>query len=214
MRDNVKMIKLKSGLIRFNGSISYWTTDYKTVEVDGETYTKTSRREVETTLAKMRVNESNKMHFHNYEYDFDLLDVKLKIEEYSGWTYGSLSTKASRYDGSQNGYVRAIQCAKEFNLLPDVITNIYTDKTTGVDYYHSGDEFQRILKSMEVTIRLCDYGFNNSIYYKIKLKDFFNIPFDRIPDRLKDIFSENGINLKAKNKVNEVAKILTKKVKL
>ena len=200
------MQKLKSGLLRFNGTLSYWVSEDKYVEVEGETYTKTTRSEVITTLSKMRKEKDR--YFHNYEYEFDMLDTTLEIEEYSGFSYSSLSKMARRSYGSENKYVMALECAEENDLLPNKIVSISTGKT---ERRYNQDTLREIMRTLKVWVRLYDYGFNNSVYYSVSLEDFFEVPYDRIPENLSELFLKNGVNLKAKNKVNEIVKLINKK---
>lgn len=160
---------------RVVGSISITHTNRKTVVVDGEEYHKQYMETKDVCATTI-----------------DLHEIKLDDLECFGFTpsilehnfmYGGLFEKQARRESSRqlstNEYVAYWQWLKYTNRLPFYVKNVYVN-----DSHDSNVSMQNL--TPYCTIKLFDYGFNNSLYADISWrmiltrKDKKSIPYHEL----------------------------------
>ena len=147
------------------GTIDIMERKIKSVEVDGETYTKT-----EIIDKTIDVSELEKYNWHKYDIEFDFFNLKYVFNEYQGFSYQSLSQKYSKNCVSSNECVARYEILFNEGVLDKRIIKIYTSKENVTPVY-----LNKYFDGVSIDILLFDYGFNNKLYCTIKLIDFFSI---------------------------------------
>ena len=212
MRTNLKMIN-DSGVLRFKGMYSYFSINTERIEVDGKFYERTEREEVCKTTDEIR-KETEPYWFRNHEYNFNEIDEKVIIEDCSRFT--RCWAQCYNMHFSENDYIQRILIAFHEGLLSKKIKSLYTDKTNKSSRYwryNPSDADYSTLEKLEVVFLMCSYGYNNSLYYTVSLKDFFEIPVDKLPEDIVRYFNRQlNINLNNNNNYDNALKLLTKKI--
>ena len=162
---NLFFKKISDTEFTIGGTIDIMERKIKSVEVDGETYTKT-----EIIDKTIDVSELEKYNWHKYDIEFDFFNLKYVFNEYQGFSYQSLSQKYSKNCVSSNECVARYEILFNEGVLDKRIIKIYTSKENVTPVY-----LDKYLDGVSIDILLFDYGFNNKLYCTIKLIDFFLI---------------------------------------
>lgn len=202
----MKLVKKCDTLLCFEGDVKYEKPIIKQIEVDGVTYSNTTYEDIIVSVDEFRETHL----FEKTEYDFELLEYKIEIEDYS---YYSFSERRPCATYSNNKYVNLILLAFEEGLLDKRIKNVFTSGTKSFYYpiTYSYD-MECILNDLEVHIHLFSYGFNNSVYYTISLEDFFSSEHKKNEYLLKKMFSKYNINIDKGNDFKEIIKLILLKI--
>ena len=199
----VELIMLSKNKLGYKGVVNYTETQYKSIEHEGETYTKRIVIDKEKTIDDLRIEKSE--YFYEDKYNFKELDYEMCIEEYRGFTR-PLSNLLKNYCYSENPQVNTIIHAYKDGFLDDRIKDVYIDKTR---YRHDWNE---IMRTLEVPFILFDYGFNNSVYYTISIKTLLSLKIDKVSPYIIELFNKKGIDLTSNNTYNKVVKLINKKI--
>jgi hypothetical protein len=162
---NLFFKKISDTEFTIGGTIDIMERKVKSVEVDGETYTKT-----EIIDKTIDVSELEKYNWHKYDIEFDFFNLKYVFNEYQGFTYQSLSQKYSKIGVSSNECVARYEILFNEGVLDKRIIKIYTSKENITRVY-----LDKYFDGVSIDILVFDYGFNNKLYCTIKLIDFFSI---------------------------------------
>ena len=162
---NLFFKKISDTEFTIGGTIDIMERKIKSVEVDGETYTKT-----EIIDKTIDVSELEKYNWHKYDIEFDFFNLKYVFNEYQGFSYQSLSQKYSKNCVSSNECVARYEILFNEGVLDKRIIKIYTSKENVTPAY-----LDKYFDGVSIDILLFDYGFNNKLYCTIKLIDFFLI---------------------------------------
>ena len=162
---NLFFKKISDTEFTIGGTIDIMERKIKSVEVDGETYTKT-----EIIDKTIDVSELEKYNWHKYDIEFDFFNLKYVFNEYQGFSYQSLSQKYSKNCVSSNECVARYEILFNEGVLDKRIIKIYTSKENVTPVY-----LDKYFDGVSIDILLFDYGFNNKLYCTIKLIDFFLI---------------------------------------
>ena len=162
---NLFFKKISDNEFTIGGTIDIIERKIKSVEVDGETYTKT-----EIIDKTIDVAELEKYNWHKYDIEFDFFNLKYVFNEYQGLTYQSLSQKYSKIGVSSNECVARYEILFNEGVLDKRIIKIYTSKENISRVY-----LDKYFDGVSIDILVFDYGFNNKLYCTIKLIDFFSI---------------------------------------
>lgn len=186
------------------GKIDVADNQVKQVTVDGEVYTKTIR-------GTKQIEVSEYPYLYCVELDeLECFGFSAKVWDYD-YGFSSLFRDAIEvnYILSTNNYVYYWESLFYSKRLPKWIKNVYTDKTR-MDC--------RLYDKIEphCKVKICDYGFNNSLYAHIDWMVVFNcknkkdnIHFKRLNEHLM----WEGINIyqeKETQQVNNAIKLLIK----
>jgi hypothetical protein len=162
---NLFFKKISDNEFTIGGTIDIMERKIKSVEVDGEIYTKT-----EIIDKTIDVSELEKYNWHKYDIEFDFFNLKYVFNEYQGFTYQSLSQKYSKIGVSSNECVARYEILFNEGVLDKRIIKIYTSKENITRVY-----LDKYFDGVSIDILVFDYGFNNKLYCTIKLIDFFSI---------------------------------------
>jgi uncharacterized protein Usg len=162
---NLFFKKISDTEFTIGGTIDIMERKIKSVEVDGETYTKT-----EIIYKTIDVSELEKYNWHKYDIEFDFFNIKYVFNEYQGFFFQSLSQKYSKNCVSSNECVARYEILFNEGVLDKRIIKIYTSKENVTPIY-----LDKYFDGVSIDILLFDYGFNNKLYCTIKLIDFFLI---------------------------------------
>lgn len=204
----IQQIKINNNLISYKGDINYTVTDYEHIEHEGKTYTHRKVIDKQTTVQELK--DKNGSAFYNQEYDFDLINYKVNIEDCSYFLRRLSDMTMCQY--SENDYVNAIVMAFNNGYLDKRIKNVYNTKTRGYYPLYYKEDFSWFLQSLEVVIPLFSYGFNNSVYYTIHIKDLLKADVEKIPEDVLRMFAYYNIDLKKGATLNNVTKIFKLKI--
>lgn len=206
----MKLIRHSSNELRFEGGYDVWFSEADSIIHNGKKYTNTETKCIYKTVAEFK-KESPEL-FDHYNYDFTELNYSIKIEN-NMLNMHHLDTHCN-IEYSKNSYVNCIMMAFENGFLDNRIKNVYTQKGSWVYYpRHYKEQWNAILRDLEVDFKLYGYGFNNFICYTLNVKDIFLLNAKELPEDIIKIFSYNGINLKAKNKQIELIKLFNKQIR-
>ena len=162
---NLFFKKISDNEFTIGGTIDIIERKIKSVEVDGETYTKT-----EIIDKTIDVSELEKYNWHKYDIEFDFFNLKYVFNEYQGFTYQSLSQKYSKIGVSSNECVARYEILFNEGVLDKRIIKVYTMKESISPLF-----LDKYFDINRIPILLFDYGFNNKLYCSIKPIDFFSI---------------------------------------
>lgn len=200
----VELIMLSKNKLGYKGVVNYTETQYKSIEHEGETYTKTIVIDKEKTIDELRLESPD--YFYEDKYRFEELDYEMCIEEYRGFTR-PLSKGLRKSIYSENPQVNAIIHAWEGGFLDDRILGVFTSKDRYDQY-----AWENIMINLEIDLPLFNYGFNNCVFYRISIKNFLELKIDKIPNFYIELFNKKGIDLKSNNTYNKVVKLINKKI--
>lgn len=161
---NLFFKKISDTEFTIGGTIDIMERKIKSVEVDGETYTKTEI--IDKTIDISELKED----WHKYNIKFDFFNLKYVFNEYQGFSYQSLSQKYSKNCVSSNECVARYEILFNEGVLDKRIIKIYTSKEDISPIY-----LDKYFDGVSIDILLFNYGFNNKLYCTIKLIDFFSI---------------------------------------
>ena len=161
---NLFFKKISDTEFTIGGTIDIIERKIKSVEVDGETYTKTEI--IDKTIDISELKED----WHKYNIKFDFFNLKYVFNEYQGLSYQSLSQKYSKIGVSSNECVARYEILFNEGVLDKRIIKIYTSKEDISPIY-----LDKYFDGVSIDILLFNYGFNNKLYCTIKLIDFFSI---------------------------------------
>lgn len=161
---NLFFKKISDTEFTINGTIDIIERKIKSVEVNGETYTKTEI--IDKTIDISELKED----WHKYNIKFDFFNLKYVFNEYQGLSYQSLSQKYSKIGVSSNECVARYEILFNEGVLDKRIIKIYTSKEDISPIY-----LDKYFDGVSIDILLFNYGFNNKLYCTIKLIDFFSI---------------------------------------
>lgn len=162
---NLFFKKISDTEFTIGGTIDIMERKIKSVEVDGETYTKT-----EIIDKTIDVSELEKYNWHKYDIEFDFFNLKYVFNEYQGFSFQSLSQKYSKIGVSSNECVARYEILFNEGVLDKRIIKVYTMKESISPLF-----LDKYFDINSIPILLFDYGFNNKLYCTIKLIDFFLI---------------------------------------
>lgn len=183
MEDNIEMVKI-DGVITYEGMVTYGEIDYKTIEVDGEMYTRQDRTDVCKDL-----KELDKSRWSKQEYSFEEIDYNIVLENYNGFSYHTLDKMTNdRIEFSENSYVNQIWLAFYKGLLDIKIKDLATINLNKI--YYKDFVKDSVYNNNEVPFIYDSYGWGNAIYYSISLEDFLELDFKKIKPNLKDILKK------------------------
>ena len=161
---NLFFKKISDTEFTIGGTIDIIERKIKSVEVNGETYTKTEI--IDKTIDISELKED----WHKYNIKFDFFNLKYVFNEYQGLSYQSLSQKYSKIGVSSNECVARYEILFNEGVLDKRIIKIYTSKEDISPIY-----LDKYFDGVSIDILLFNYGFNNKLYCTIKLIDFFSI---------------------------------------
>lgn len=211
MNTNVRMIKTKDGTITYAGTLEYWVDDSKSVEVDGEIYTKSKRK-----LVTKDVSDVIKDNPHTYEYDFKDIGITINIlDTCKFWNY-SLSKDVNSMGGSStNDYVNSIVTAYNENMLPPAIKSVYTMKQSMWGHFRTNRSFEkmgRILDRNALDIPMYEYGYGNTIFYEVELIDVVK-NITTMSDEIKDFFKYHKCKFKDGEDLHNINELFKLKIR-
>lgn len=205
--NTIKLIKKENNKFEFVGDVDIWVDTSDNIIQNGKTYIHNSG-EVKT----LSVAEYKKTRYSDdYEYDFKELDYKAYVNDRTCQGQSVNGLYCVKY--SENDYANCILIAFESELLDSRIVNMYTQK--GYSIYYPRDykyQWNHILKSLTIDFIMYGYGYNNFLCYSLNVRDVFLLDYKLISDEVIDIFNFHGINLKNKNKQNELIKLFNKQI--
>jgi len=206
----MNLVKVSNDFFQFYGDVEYRKLITKCKDFDGETYINTTFEDIKTNVCELRKNEPQSFFIETF--DFDLLKYQVKIQDKAR---GSFAKENTYRNYSENDTVNLITYAFEEGLLDKRIKGVCSGKTRGSEYCKRDymEDWDIILKSLAVWIPLFSYGFNNSVSYKISLETLLECDSELIPNNIKDIFLRFDIDLNSKNKLQQVTKLLTQKIR-
>lgn len=161
--------KISDNEFTIGGTIDILDRKVKSVEVDGETYTKTEMIDKTIDVSEMQGN------WHKHDIEFDFFNLKYVFNDYHGLLYKSLSQMYSRNIVSSNECVARYEILFNDGVLDKRIVKIFSSKERISNYY-----LNKYFDGVHIDILLFDYGFNNKLYCTIKLIDFFAIQDKKI----------------------------------
>ena len=161
---NLFFKKISDTEFTIGGTIDIIERKIKSVEVNGETYTKTEI--IDKTIDISELKED----WHKYNIKFDFFNLKYVFNEYQGLSYQSLSQKYSKIGVSSNECVARYEILFNEGVLDKRIIKIYTSNEDISPIY-----LDKYFDGVSIDILLFNYGFNNKLYCTIKLIDFFSI---------------------------------------
>jgi len=208
---NLFFKKISDNEFTIGGTIDIMERKVKSVEVDGETYTKT-----EIIDKTIDVAELEKYNWHKYDIEFDFFNLKYVFNEYQGFTYQSLSQKYSKIGVSSNECVARYEILFNEGVLDKRIILVYTMKKIINPLF-----LDKYFDINRIPILLFDYGFNNKLYCSIKPIDFFSIQDKTILldyKTYKKFFMEEfnidiDEELNVKNAIKLIKKLIKNKIK-
>jgi len=186
----VELIKTSKNRADLSGNFTYWTEKTEYVEVNGKTYCNTERDQITKKIDELKkegyVFNPTKWVFHEIDYEFEIYD--------SCPSFGKcISVQNGRIYSSLND-VHNLISAYHLGYLDNRIKGLYT--TSKNNSRNINNEFKYIVSNLIVTIEMCSLGYNNGLFYELSLKDFLNIPPQKMPPRLKLIFKKGcGLDL-------------------
>lgn len=210
----LQLVKIDDNNFKFDGVIKYSESEFKSVEVDGEVYTKTNY--IQREIKASELNESFKW---IRTVEFKELEYYVNIEDSYMFTNGLSDTLPTNH--STNDYVNLIMNLFDTGMMDKRISRISTTKNTkylntfskfGSDK-RNHESFKNILETMEVEIIFYYYGFNNVMYYTIKLEDFVNVKYELIDSDMLSYLIRNKIFEKEFNPTQNTINLLTLKSK-
>ena len=166
---NLFFKKISDTEFTIGGTIDIMVRKIKSVEVDGETYTKTEMIDKTIDVSEMQSN------WHKYDIEFDFFNLKYVFNDYQGFSYQSLSQKYSKNCVSSNECVARYEILFNEGVLDKRIIKIFSSKERINNYY-----LNNYFDGVHIDILLFNYGFNNKLYCTIKLIDFFAIQDKKI----------------------------------
>lgn len=205
------MYKHDDNIIRFQGQVTYNTTEEKKVVIDGETYVNKKNVQKTLTIEDMRKDEWINLHFGIFEYHIPGYGNIAKIE-YNSVFYRDLADmcKPPKYcSGSTNSYVNNILVADSYGLIDSVVKRVYTGKN---EYKREDVIWDEIMRSLEVEICINDYGWNNGLFVTVSLEDFLKFNHKEVDPYLVDLFRKKGVSLKSKNELNKAESLILNKI--
>lgn len=173
--------------------MTYYDEGYsKQIEVDGEVYYTKPKGEY------YKVKRGIEKHFKTF--DFELLGLSYKY--YSDRIFDNF-----QYEYSTNIYVNTICNLADYGLFDKRIVNVSSGKGIRDYWYKSKYEkyWESLMHNDELDILIDNYGWSNSLWYRIKAQDLFKIPYKTIKKHNKsliDFFAYFGIYLKYGYKKN------------
>lgn len=200
----VELIMLSKNKLGYKGFVNYTETQYKSIEYDGETYTKRIVIDKEKTIDELLLEKPQ--YFYEDKYNFKELDYEMCIEEYRGFTR-PLSKGLRKIIYSENPQVNAIIHACKGGFLDNRILDIFTSKQR-----YDSNTWQNIMFNLQIDLPLFNYGFNNCVFYTISIKNFLELKIDKIPNFYIELFNKKGIDLTSNNTYNKVVKLINKKI--
>lgn len=165
----------KGDTVLTRGFIEYNSYQTKSVEVDGELYTKSQM--IEKTAPYSMVKSRIGIHC-DFEYSIECCNFSIKYKGYPN----------SSYVLSSNDYVKCFQHLYLTKQLPAWIVNVDTYKGYDVDLWYY--VYERAL----MPILICNYGFNNRLYAFVKLNYALQNP-KGLPYDIKRYFLKAGIDV-------------------
>lgn len=164
--DNLKFIKISDNEFTIGGQIKLCKTVTTSVIVEGVTY-------YNNKLEEYTINTSDleKNYWIKYDLDFQFINKTYTLNDYNGFSYGTLIGKYSKRVLSSNPVVSAFELLFNEKVLDKRILNVYTSNRKEISCYY----FEKYFDINRIPIHLCGYGFNNSVYCDIKLIDFLSI---------------------------------------
>lgn len=201
----MELINVSENRYCFNGVVKYWKPTLKTVKIDGLFYSNTAYEDVVVSVDEFK----NTHTFNDYEFNFELIDYKIIIEDVIQDTF-SKTAPCLLY--SENDIVNLICFAFEKGILDNRIKNVFTTKEIDYFRYDYKNDWEHILESFTVRIPLFSYGFNNHVGYEISIETLFECNTDLIPISLKEIFKYHGIDLNKMKSIETLLKLINKKL--
>ena len=202
---NLRIEQFEVDKYRVVGSVSIMETECKYVTVDGIEYTNERRVPREKCASTLNV--------YNVELDdLECFGFKPTILEHDflyNKMFKSQAETECRYSLSTNEYVAYWQWLGYTKRLPFYVKSVFTS-----DSYGSNVTRQKL--SPYCTIKLFDYGFNNSLYAEVSWrmiltrKDKKQIPNHHLIAQLLDRYKIDLYNLNDKNIVLTSINILNK----
>jgi hypothetical protein len=206
----MELKQVGNNYFQFFGELEYLVSEFKSVEVDGERFSKTIYHDRKDNLCNLR--KTDPMMFDKNEYDFEELGCKIEIEDH--YRRSLSKSTSSYYLYSENEYAHLIIYAFKCGVLDKRILNIYNTKDEDYKPRDFRTEFKTVLEDQRVRIPLFKYGFNNWIVYEVSLETLFELDKKVIPENIIKLFDANNINLNAKDRFKELVKLINKTIKL
>ncbi len=208
----LKLKEISQNNFEFQGGFSYTKINLSKIEHNGKIYTNQTYVDTETTISKFKEESSSP--FQKYGFEFTALNYSIKIEDYNGFNLG-LSRIADPRLYSENHLSNLIQYAFNLGILDKRILGIFSGNKNSYSYYRidRSSDWKHTLDSLEISLPLFDYGFNNTVFYNIKVEELFKCDIKYIPKKIIEMFIEKGINLKSKKSFNEQINFINLKIK-
>jgi len=158
----IELIEVAPNEYKPFGKITVSDNEVKTVIVDGESYSRTIRKTKDIEVSEYPFLSCIELD------ELECFGFTAKVWDYS-YSYSTLFRDALKvgYVLSTNDYVYYWQSLFHSNKLPDWIRNVYTDETRRM-----GRDLDSI--KPHCTVKICDYGFKNSLYADIDWQVVFN----------------------------------------
>ena len=175
LESNISLSK-DGDIFCINGELKAVHHELKSVEVEGEIYTRT------TPVEHTYIFSNEPCRDEPFEIKIECLDLTYKFRDYRNFTLGIYKDTINRCL-SDNNYVALFQLLYETKNLDKRIKNLYTSK---------GDvSFEDLDYSLRHTtlipIVIDGYGFNNSIFIDVDFRTFYSIKH-KVSNRYKKYF--------------------------
>lgn len=158
------MYKDSFGIINFKGEVEYYEEKTNEIEVDGKKYTNTERENF-----KKKVIELSTSRFSKKEYKFNDIGITEIINDYDGFSGWGLSRDLGGITHSKNEDANRIISAFNEGVLNPMIIDVFCSKSNR----HSDNDYN--VSKGYYSFELFSYGFNNSVYYSVKIDDLHDI---------------------------------------
>jgi hypothetical protein len=205
----MQLIETSKNNFSFNGGFTYQECCFDKIEHNGKVYMHESWSDVKTTVKEFKKDRR----FKTVQFDFKLLDYSISIEDYDGFKLG-FSTLNKMPVFSENHNSQLIQFAFNSGVLDKRIINVFSSNKDFYQYNINSraEDWELILETLEVNIPFLNYGFNNMVYYTVKVETLFEADIKHIPRNIIELFNYYGIDLKSKNTFKEQLKFINSKI--
>lgn len=163
---NVSIIKVGENSFRVSGTVTSLKWNFKTVTVEGETYTKKWADEITINLDDEWGKENSDFRVYNTDFfsRVGMPDIKM-------WYYSNAHTFCRSYQFSSNDYVNYLQQLDYYGFLSrKLFFGKYDERCYTINDFFNNKKFN---------VCLFGYGFNNFVYTELSYQEILQLNVDR-----------------------------------